>query len=53
MQLNSEEAYATVFKFDTKNPEKTGSTTVRRSIQVVGEEEFLALLGVGQQVSRS
>ena len=53
MQLNSEEADATVFKFDTKNPEKKGSKIVQRSIQVLGGEGFLTLPGLGQQVSLS
>ena len=49
MQLDSEEAEATVFKFDTKNTHKKGP----RSIQVLGGQGFLALPALGKQVSVS
>jgi len=52
VKFDSEKAAATVFKFDTKSSD-TKPGVFRRSIQVLGTTEFLALSAVGQQVKVS
>jgi len=52
VQLDSEEAEATIFTFDTKNTDKD-EKVFPRSIQVLGGQGFLALSALGKQVTVS